>query len=132
MEAEAAFDKYCRWVTFWSAALALAALVALYPVLLRGDLSGVYYAVAIGFAASILKFRVSVIDIRELSDMSAPGAVRKSLGGVFLRYALIFGALVAAGLASGFSPPAIIAAGAALFLTNAVVIAEVLWGLSGG
>ena len=92
---------------------------------------GVFYALAIGFAASIVKFRIACVDAEALSDMTARGAVRRGVAGVFGRYALMAAALVVAGVAGGFTAPVILAAAGGLFLTNAVVVLEVIFGLSG-
>jgi len=127
---EVTFKGYCRWVTLWSAALAAGALVMLSALLLPKH-SGIFYALAIGFAASIVKFRIACIDTEALGDMAEAGAVKKGMAGAFGRYALMAAALVGAGVAGGFTVPVICVAAGGLCLTNAVMIAEVVFGLSG-
>jgi len=127
---EVSLKRYCRWVTFWSAVIAAGALVMLSGLLLPAH-GGVFYALAIGFAASIVKFRIAYVDIEALGDMTTKGAVRRGVASVFGRYALMAAAIVGAGFAGGFTAPVILAAAGGLYLTNAVVILEVVFGLSG-
>ena len=128
---EVTFERYGRWVTFWSAALGVSALVVLSPVLLPAR-AGVIYGLAIGFAASIVTFRVACADAEHLGDLSSPAAARGAVARVFLRFGVMLAALAGAGAAGGWQPAAILAAAGGLFLTRIVVMVEAVFGLVGG
>ncbi len=129
--AELSFERYCRWITFWSAAIAAAALVALTPVLLPGR-TGLFYALAIGFAASIVNFRISYADLAELGDLASPKAARNTSARSVLRLGIAAAALTVAAWLGGFEAPAILAAAGGLFLTKAVLVVEAVFSLAGG
>ncbi len=128
--AELSFERYCRWITFWSAAIAAAALVALAPVLLPGR-TGMLYAPAIGFAASIVNFRISYADLVELGNMASPKAARNTAARLFLRLGVMAAALAGAAWLGGFELAAILVAAAGLFLTKAVLVVEAVFSLAG-